>query len=346
MCSARRTPRRPCGRRATARWRDAPVCWASDVGADQLGHAAQPLGVRTRTRAPPAAAGRRPARSSPRWAPRTSRGRRRARPGSGSPPAPRAGSASCSSEPSSASRRTRHCTSAASAAVSLDTRLGVHDPHLDRAQPRLQAHVPPQERGLGDGVAAQQHVDGLDVVVVGLEAARRAGAREGVEDRDARRGEPAVAALPERRVGRQREQQRQVLAQAVVARGWPTPRRARRRGRAARRSARAGPARASRRTGTGSARRGRPRCPPTLASGCVPATAPAMPSFPSASASPCAQVGELVDRGRRPWRADRSRARRPSRASRRPCARRRRGRARRAPPPSARRASTSAGRGA
>ncbi len=94
-------------------------------------------------------------------------------------------------------------------------RLRVHDPHLDRAEPRLQPHVPPQERRLGDRVAADQHVDGLDVVLVGGEAARRARAREGLEDRGPRGGEPAVAALPERRVGRQRQQQRQLLAQPV-----------------------------------------------------------------------------------------------------------------------------------
>ena len=54
-----------------------------------------------------------------------------------------------------------------------------------------------------------------DPVGVAAESARHARAREGVEDGGAGRREARGPALPERRVGRQREQERQVRAQAV-----------------------------------------------------------------------------------------------------------------------------------
>ena len=94
-------------------------------------------------------------------------------------------------------------------------RLRVHDPHLDRAEARLRPHVPPEEGRLGNGVAADQHVDRLDVVGVVGEGARDADPREGLEERRAGRGEAGVAALPEGRVDREREQQRDVGAEAV-----------------------------------------------------------------------------------------------------------------------------------
>ena len=42
----------------------------------------------------------------------------------------------------------------------FDRRLRVHDADLDGAEPRLQAGVPPQQRGIGDGARPQQPVDG------------------------------------------------------------------------------------------------------------------------------------------------------------------------------------------
>ena len=80
----------------------------------------------------------------------------------------------------------------------LERRLRVHDADLDRAEARLQAGIPPQERRLGDRAALEERVDRLDVGVVVRKEPRNADAREAVEDRDAHRGHPAVAALPER----------------------------------------------------------------------------------------------------------------------------------------------------
>jgi magnesium transporter len=97
----------------------------------------------------------------------------------------------------------------------LDVRLAVHDPDLDGAVARLQAHVPPQERGVGDQARAPEPTNTRDPVGVAAEAARQPGARKGVKERRARRGEAGWPALPERRVRRQREQQRQVGAQSV-----------------------------------------------------------------------------------------------------------------------------------
>ena len=96
-----------------------------------------------------------------------------------------------------------------------ERRLGVHDPHLDGAEARLRAHVPPEEGRLGHGVAADQHVDRLDVLGVVGEGARDADPGEGLEERRPGRGEAGVAPLPEGRVDREREQQREVGAQPV-----------------------------------------------------------------------------------------------------------------------------------
>ena len=93
--------------------------------------------------------------------------------------------------------------------------LRVHDAHLDGPEARLRAHVPPQEGRLGERPAAQQHLDGAHPVLVGGEGARQPRARERAEQRRAGAGQAGVAALPERRVGRQRQQQGQVGAQRV-----------------------------------------------------------------------------------------------------------------------------------
>ncbi len=146
-------------------------------------------------------------------------------------------------------------------------RLRVHDPHLERAQLGLQPHVPPQERRLGEGAAAQQHVDRLDVLRVVVERPRDADARERAEDGHARGGEAGVAPLPERRVGREREQQRHVHAHPAERPDGRLLVRHARRGRAGRTSARAGRAPASSRRSTGSARRARPRCRSTARTG-------------------------------------------------------------------------------
>jgi len=69
--------------------------------------------------------------------------------------------------------------------------------------------------GSGKGLAAQQQVDRRDVVSVVEERARDPDPREGLEERRAGGGQAGLATLPEGRVGRQREQQRQVRAPAV-----------------------------------------------------------------------------------------------------------------------------------
>ena len=77
----------------------------------------------------------------------------------------------------SASSRTRPGR-ARSARPCPNPGLGVHDADLDRPEARLQADVPPHERRLGERAAADEQVDGLDLVGVGGERARDADARE------------------------------------------------------------------------------------------------------------------------------------------------------------------------
>ena len=108
-----------------------------------------------------------------------------------------------------------HWTSAVRPTVSASGALGVEDPDLHRAEARLGAHVPPEEGRLLEGLAAEQDVHRLDPVLVVAERPRDAHPRERLEERRAGRREAGVAALPERRVGGQREQQRQVAAHAV-----------------------------------------------------------------------------------------------------------------------------------
>ena len=118
----------------------------------------------------------------------------------------RCGSSSCASMPSRAARKrfssstSGACESSGSAQLAerlaahealdqrdqrrrvADARLRVHHPHLERAELRLQADVPPDERRLRDRAAADQDVDRLDVGGVGVHLARDARAREGLED--------------------------------------------------------------------------------------------------------------------------------------------------------------------
>ena len=174
--------------------------------------------------------------------------------------------------------------------------LGVHDAHLDGSPARLQAHVPPQERRLGKGAAAQQQVDALDVVVVVREGAWEPDAGKRPEHRRTRRCEPGLPPLPEGGVRRQRQQQRQMPAQPVH-RAHARPRgRGRRRGRAGRTSARGARARAATRTAVGSARRRRCVSPARRSWGACPAAAARRPrpassvrsSLRSAASSPIA----------------------------------------------------------
>ena len=73
------------------------------------------------------------------------------------------------------------------------------------------------QRNVGSGKAPQrkQQVDALDVVVVVGKGAWEPDARERPEHRRSRRGEPGLSSLPEGGVRRQRQQQRQMRAQAV-----------------------------------------------------------------------------------------------------------------------------------
>ena len=110
-----------------------------------------------------------------------------------------------------------------------ERRLGVHDPDLDGPELGLRSHVPPEEVRIGYGPGADHGVERVDVVGVVGEGARWPGAREGLEDDGAHGVEAAVASLRERRVGRQREQDRHAAAQPVEesdgifgARGTPT----------------------------------------------------------------------------------------------------------------------------
>ena len=265
-CSAR--IRRPsCGavpRPARERWRTAPVAAASAAHRLELVRAAEVGGVRRARRQQLARPTRAPAAGT--------RG---------------PGSISCAAMPSRAAMK-RFSSSTSGrvdervAGVALerlqahealderrdrrgvgDARLRVHHADLERAEARLQPHVPPQERRLGERVAAQQHVDALDVVGVGAELARdarRAGrpGRAACASSTARcRGPARTASCPTARAG-------SAGARACgCRRARPARGSAPRRARAGRTSARAARARASRSRGTGSARRARPRRPPT-----------------------------------------------------------------------------------
>ena len=94
-------------------------------------------------------------------------------------------------------------------------RLAVHRAHLDRAQARVRADVPPEEGVVGQVAGVDHALHGLGVVVVGRKRARDLGARVAAEELRARRREARVAAVPEGRVGGQGLQQRELLAQPV-----------------------------------------------------------------------------------------------------------------------------------
>ena len=60
----------------------------------------------------------------------------------------------------------------------LELRDAVADPDLDRAEPRVQADVPPDVRVVGDAAGALELADDLGVVRVVCEARRRPRARQ------------------------------------------------------------------------------------------------------------------------------------------------------------------------
>ena len=97
----------------------------------------------------------------------------------------------------------------------LDSRLRVADADLDRAEPGVRAEVPPDVRVVGEGVRPDSALDERLEVAERGEGRRQPAAREGVEDLDPRRGEAGVAAVPEGRVGREREQLRQPGAERI-----------------------------------------------------------------------------------------------------------------------------------
>ena len=151
---------------------------------------------------------------------------------------------------------------ATEATISAAERLGlgrgalrVADAHLDRPEREVRADRPPHLRVLDDRLGADEEVD---VVAVGLPRAEGVGdpaAREALgEGLRARRVQPAVAGVEVGRVGADAEQQGEHRAQPVAGAHRAVERRARRRGRGARRCCCASRRTAGRRRRDGSAR--------------------------------------------------------------------------------------------
>src|SRR3954469_7959397 len=97
----------------------------------------------------------------------------------------------------------------------LDPRLPVHRAHLHRAEVRVRADVVPEVRVVLDGLRLDHGADALVEVLPVAVGRWHPDTRELTEDRHPRRGQPGRLAAPERRVGRQREQQRHVDAHPV-----------------------------------------------------------------------------------------------------------------------------------
>ena len=97
----------------------------------------------------------------------------------------------------------------------LEARDRVAHAHLDRAEARVRADVPPDVRVVGDAAGALELADDLGVVGVVAEARRRPGAGERGEHHLAARRQPRRLAAPERRRRGQREHLRQVHEQPV-----------------------------------------------------------------------------------------------------------------------------------
>ena len=97
----------------------------------------------------------------------------------------------------------------------LDPHRHVADAELEGVEERVRADVPPDLLAVVDAVGLDQQLDVVVVLGEAAEVVRDAGAREAVEDHAAVRLEAGVAALPEGRVGGQREEVRQEVARLV-----------------------------------------------------------------------------------------------------------------------------------
>ena len=93
--------------------------------------------------------------------------------------------------------------------------LRVHRPDLERAELRVRAQVPPEERVVLDPGGGDHRLDRARVVLPAGERARDVGARVAAEHLRPRGLEAGVDAVPVGRVGGERLQHRQVLAHAV-----------------------------------------------------------------------------------------------------------------------------------
>ena len=91
----------------------------------------------------------------------------------------------------------------------------VADADLDRSEPRMRPHVPPDVRVVGDAARLLQVADDLRVLEVVVEARRHPGARERRKDHLSARGETRRLTAPEGRVAREREQLAEVGQQGV-----------------------------------------------------------------------------------------------------------------------------------
>ena len=230
-----------------------------------------------------------------------------------------------SRSPPCASSRTRHCTSATSAAVSRDA-ASARPSRAPRASRSAAAAARPttgrSARGTRRSAAAGRWP---------RRSRRSRGTRAGCPTRgnawnSGVRAEASPVSRPcqNGELRRQREQQRAGGRACGSARAPPSRRSARRRARAARRSARGARARASSRRATGSARRRRPRCPSTRrermrardrgarARAARASAASAARSAASSAAAPRDAAVRARWRARAPSRASRRRVRRRS----------------------------------
>jgi hypothetical protein len=97
----------------------------------------------------------------------------------------------------------------------LDARLAVHRTDLDRAELGVRANVVPEVRVVLHHAGVDHELD-LALVVLPVAIGRRdTDARERAEDRRACRSQPGAVGAPERRVGAERQQDRDVHAHAV-----------------------------------------------------------------------------------------------------------------------------------
>ena len=207
----------PPARTAIARWRDGARVAREVREQLQLALAAERAGVRPAGVDERRQAARGRARSGRGAGRAAARGCRRGRRGSGSRRAPRARAMSSGSAMLAERLEAHEALDERDQRGGVaDARLRVHHAHLERAELGLQAHVPPDERRLGDRAAADQHVDRP------RRSRRRSPNSRGMPVRGKawKTGVRALASPLSRprvngRVGRQREQHRDVRAHAV-----------------------------------------------------------------------------------------------------------------------------------